>query len=65
MVRNYDITQFMMLKVPRSMRYKYHLRIGSESKAKKYVIPYNACISQSNASYLIMHVLASSMGNLL
>ncbi len=27
MVTNYDILQFMMLKVPRSMTYKYHLSV--------------------------------------
>ncbi len=34
MVRNYDILSFIMYKCP-DMTYKYHLRIGSESKAKK------------------------------
>ncbi len=37
MVRNYDISQFMMLYVPRSMTYKYHLRSGSELKAKNLI----------------------------
>ncbi len=35
MVRNYDISQFTILFMPKSMTYKYHLRSGFRIESKK------------------------------